>query len=420
MCITGMRIAFVGGFALEPLGTIKVRTFPIAVELARLGHEVAIFLPPYDNRSYSGKQFESEGVKIINVKIPATRVGYPLVLGSLIRSVQRFRPSIVHVFKPKGFAGAAGSLLLKLGLPVVLDCDDWEGWGGYNDVASYPRFVKDFIDFQERWLMQKCLAVTVASRALEQRAKEVRGHSNVFLVPNCGVSAQQVPIQDKVAALDRSAERAAFGLPVDRRVIFYDGHFELGDDLNFLCSVCANVARRSGAILLFRGKGPELAWVQAFFAKQKIDVRYLPRVSYEQFLRAISVSDLTVFPYPDNPFHRSKCSTRIIDYMTMAKPVVTTAVGMNLEYIEDGESGILVPAGDSTRFEEEMERLVRDPERCIFLGKNAQRRVRERFSWNQGPLQTFLEIYRKILSPPPKKNLWVDSGSGRHRAVLEE
>ena len=67
--------------------------------------------------------------------------------------------------------------------------------------------------------------------------------------------------------------------------------------------------------------------------------RYLPRVSYEQFLRAISVSDLTVFPYPDNPFHRSKCSTRIIDYMTMAKPVVTTAVGMNLSISRMGRVG---------------------------------------------------------------------------------
>ena len=417
MCATRMRIAFVGGFAWEPLGTIKLRTFPIAVELAKLGHEVAIFLPPYDNRSYSGRRFDSEGVKIINVKIPATRVGYPLVLGSLIRAVQRFRPSIVHVFKPKGFAGAAGTLLLKLGLPVVLDCDDWEGWGGWNDVASYSRLVKDFIDFQERWLMRKCLAVTVASRALEQRAKAVRGDSGVYLVPNCGVSALQVPMQDKIAALDRSAERAAFGLPMDGRVIFYNGHFESADDLNFLCSVCAKVARRCGAILLFLGEGPELARVQAFLAKQNVDVRYLPRATYEQFLRAVSVSDITVFPYPDNPLHRSKCSTRIIDYMAMAKPVVTTAVGMNLEYIEDGGSGILVPAGDNARFEEEMERLVRDPERCIFLGQNAQRRVRERFSWSGGPLQTFLDIYQKILSSPSQQNLWVDSGFGGRRNV---
>lgn len=400
MCAASMRIAFVGGFAWEPLGTIKVRTFPIAVELARLGHEVAIFLSPYDNRSYSGKQFESEGVKIVNVKVPATRLGFPLVLGSLIRAVQRFRPSIVHVFKPKGFAGAAGAVLLKSGLPVVLDCDDWEGWGGWNDVASYPRLVKDFIDFQERWLIRKCLAVTVASRALEQRAKAVRGDSGVFLVPNCGVSAQQVPLQDKVAALDRSAERAAFGLPVDRRVIFYNGHFVAADDLNFLCSVCARVARRCGAVLLFLGEGPELARVQALLAKQSIDVRYLPRTTYKQFLRAVSVSDITVFPYPDNPLHRSKCSTRIIDYMVMAKPVVTTAVGMNLEYIENGQSGILVPAGDEALFEEELERLVRDPARCIFLGQNAKRRVRERFSWHSGPLQTFREIYQKILSSP--------------------
>lgn len=392
-----LRIAMVGGFAWEPLGSIRLRAFPLAAALVQRGHSVNIFLPPYNNRTFSGKEFETEGVRVVNTKVPSSRIGYPLILFSLVREVRSFRPDIVHVFKPKGFAGAAGTILRLFGFPVVLDCDDWEGWGGWNDVKPYPRLIKEYIDFQEKWLIRHSSTVTVASRFLEGRALDAGAKRGVTLIPNCGVAPSQVALQYKVAALDRVAERHAAGIPLDKRVIFFNGHFEPGDDLGFLCRVCANVARRTGALLFFTGDGPLLKEVQDTFASQPIDVKYLPRLPYEAFLRAIAVSDITVFPYPDNPLHRSKCSTRIVDYMVMAKPVLTNAVGMNLEYIVDGKSGILSPPGDEIRFEFELERLVRDPDWCEFLGRNAQHRIREQFAWDRSPVNSCLDIYARVL-----------------------
>ena len=386
----------IGGFAWEPLGTIRHRTFPLASALAMHGHDVRIFLPPYDNLRYSGQTFLREGVTVVNTAAYRSRAGLPLMLISLLRLVTKFRPDIVHVFKPKGFSGAAGMILRVLGVPIILDCDDWEGWGGWNDVMPYPRLVKDFIDFQERWLIRHAAAVTVASHALEGRALEVGAKGPVVLVPNCGASASQVPLQHEVAALDRADERGGFGIAVDRKVIFYAGHFEPADDLGFLCRVCAHVARRTGALLLFAGTGPRLAEVQAFMAEQGIEAKYLPPASYRDFLRAISISDVTVFPYPDDPLHRSKCSARIIDYMAMGKPVVTTAVGMNLEYIVDGESGVLVPADNEERFESELELLLDDPNRCTILGSQARHRIRTTFRWDGRPLTACLEIYDSV------------------------
>ncbi len=58
-----MRIAFVSGFAWEPKGTARARAFPLAVELVNRGHEVAIFVTPYDNPSESGQKRQLEGVR---------------------------------------------------------------------------------------------------------------------------------------------------------------------------------------------------------------------------------------------------------------------------------------------------------------------------------------------------------------------
>ena len=64
-----MRIAFIGGFAFSPKGTMRARAHPLAVELVRLGHEVTIFLPPYDNLADSDREWRLEGVRIWNAGV---------------------------------------------------------------------------------------------------------------------------------------------------------------------------------------------------------------------------------------------------------------------------------------------------------------------------------------------------------------
>jgi glycosyltransferase involved in cell wall biosynthesis len=390
-----MRMAFVGGFGFKPKGTIQGRAYPMAVELVRQGHEVTIFVTPYDNLDESGQQWVQEGVHIKGVKAGSTALSYPGLLLGLLRAVKDYRPELVHIFKPKGFAGAAGAYLWIKGFRnVVLDCDDWEGWGGFNDIKPYPWILKEYIDRQERWMMRSMPAVTVASRALLDRVHEVRGKpSGVYYVPNCGASAENRKAQDAARALSQAEARRRLNLP-EGLIIFYNGHFEPGDDIMLFCRTATPVAERNHAAIVFVGDGPDLPKVKEFFSQHpNVKVYFYPRLPYDQFVLSIWASDITAFPYPDNPVHRSKCSLRVIDYMAMGKPVITSAVGQNKEYIVDGESGILAPAENECAFSGQLEMLLRDPELRSRLGRNAERRVREKFSWSGEPLQQCLAAY---------------------------
>jgi glycosyltransferase involved in cell wall biosynthesis len=88
----------------------------------------------------------------------------------------------------------------------------------------------------------------------------------------------------------------------------------------------------------------------------------------------------------------------VIDYMAMGKPVITSAVGQNKEYIVDGESGILAAAEEESEFAAKLEMLVRNPELRTRLGRNAERRVGEKFSWSGEPLQQCLAAYNQVLA----------------------
>jgi glycosyltransferase involved in cell wall biosynthesis len=396
-----MRLLFVSGFAWEPKGTARARAFPLAAELVKRGHDVTILLTPYDHPSDSSKKWELHGVRIVNVEVGKNPHVWqvPIILKRLCAAIRQHSPDIVHFFKPKGYAGAACTLLLWSGFrSVVLDCDDWEGWGGWNEVKSYPWIIKEYIDRQEKWLMRRAPVVTTASRALQQRAAELRRSSNsVFYMPNCGGSPDNAVAQDRALSMTREQARKSFGLP-EAPVIFYSGHFEVRKEIMFFSRAALRAARVHGATIVVVGDGPELSFMREFLQQQRdVETRFFSPLPYNQFVELLAASDIAAFPYPDDPIYHAKCSARIIDYMSMGKAVVSTNIGQNAEYMATGESGILVPPGDEETFSTELERLLADPELRACLGRKARERVLEKFTWSGEPLDNCLAAYRQVV-----------------------
>ena len=392
-----MRIAFAGGFAFSPKGTMQWRAHPLAAELVKLGHELTMFLTPYDNLADSGRKWELDGVRISNLKVGSSQLSYPRLLVSLCRAICEYRPAMVHIFKPKGFAGALGQYLLAKNMEtVVVDCDDWEGWGGWNDHKAYPWIVKELIDRQERWMMCRAPAITVASRALNERVHNIRGNRNgVYYVPN-GLGCHSASARERVRAFPSAELRRSFNLPPDP-IVLYSGRFDSSEESLFFCRAAANVAERHNAALVFVGDGPELPNVKDFFSVRSRPASYFfPRLPYEEFLRIIWTSDIAAFPYPDDAVHRSKCSARIIDYMMMGKPVLTSAVGQNEDYLVDGVSGMLATPGDERDFARKLDLLLQDSELREHLGRNAEDRIQQRFCWSGEPLQQCLAAYQHL------------------------
>ena len=87
-------------------------------------------------------------------------------------------------------------------------------------------------------------------------------------------------------------------------------------------------------------------------------------------------------------------SNALLEYMASGKPVVATAVGGNLEVIQDGRNGILVPAGNSAALAEGIAKVWGDKELALRLGAAARKTVEEKFDLTrqieelQGTLET--------------------------------
>ena len=393
-----MRVVALCGFAWEPKGTARARAFPLLLELANRGHEVTLLTVPYDNPGLSGTEFVQEGITVRSVSLDFRLVRWLELPLRIAREIEALQPTIVHIFKPKGYAGAVAWLLLRRGkVPVCVDCDDWEGWGGWNELKRYPHLVKEYIDWQERDLTCRAHSLTVASRILLHRALQVgRAESCTFYAPNC-VSRNQLELLGRIATAEPADFKRSLGLS-QNSVIMYAGHFEPADDILFFCRAVRS-ALASGATLVFVGEGKELTKVKQFFTPYPgFDIHYFGRLAYDEYLNVVGAADVACFPYPDTPVYRAKCSARIIDYMACGKPVLTTNVGQNSEYIVSGESGILVSANAEAELSSAIMTLLGDQGLRRRLGRAARERISHHFVWDRKPVEECEQAYQAALT----------------------
>jgi len=86
----------------------------------------------------------------------------------------------------------------------------------------------------------------------------------------------------------------------------------------------------------------------------------------------------------------------VLEYMAAGLPVVATAVGGNLEVIEDGVTGLLVPPGDAVALGNAVARLLENPAFAERLAQNGRELVERKFSFERLTREVG-ELYEALL-----------------------
>jgi glycosyltransferase involved in cell wall biosynthesis len=107
------------------------------------------------------------------------------------------------------------------------------------------------------------------------------------------------------------------------------------------------------------------------------------------------------------PSHGREGIPRILmESAALGKPVVATRVRGNMEAVEDGVTGLLVPVRDGPALAESILSLLRNPERAAKMGQKARRRALTHFDERRFFWRTDIE-YRRLL----KTRLGIDTNS---------
>jgi glycosyltransferase involved in cell wall biosynthesis len=286
------------------------------------------------------------------VPVEALRLAHalsPAVLTRLVRSIRRHRPAILHTHLVHAdFHGLPAGWLARVPLLVSTK----HGFNPFRDGRVFA--------FADRTVARLADVHVAISRGLASYLAEREGFSEEsFEIVHYGIEPGPEPPPP-------SGEPR---LAIVGRLIPIKGHDVLLRALvavrSELPQVTLRIAGDGPLELELRSKVNELGLEEA--------VTFLGRVA--PVAPAFEDAQVVVVPSFGEGF-----GMVALEAMERGRPVVASAVGGLPEIVEDGRSGLLVPAGDVDALAAAILELVRDPDRAGAMGAAGRARALAAFS----------------------------------------
>lgn len=328
-----LRIAMLAPFGIRPKGTLLARMLPLAHALSAHGHDVHIIAPPVHNPQDAGTSVMYDRVRVTHTAVaPPGLLGVARQAQWLWRHTTDYNPDVIHLFKPKGHAGLAArwARFVAPHIPLVVDCDDRESVGGWNDELPYPTSAKALFAWQERDLPRVADAVTVASRTLQSIvwADGVRRDAT-FYVPNAAnVTNQQL-----------------FVARTQPEMVLYTRFWEF-DVAEMVATLAQIFGRIPSAHLHVIGTGEN--GEEQRFAELIANHNLQSHVTMHGWLQPDQIPEIlqhasiALVPVADTLINRSRCSAKLLELLAAGLVVVGHDVGEMRTFIQPRENGYLI------------------------------------------------------------------------------
>ncbi len=296
------------------------------------------------------------------VRLPVVRC-FALHLAScspaLLRDLRAHRPALLYVQDyESGRFDVASVLGALLGIPVI-----GQYHGGHSP-AHWP------FRWLRRWALRRAAYLLSPNTEEHARVRAAYGLSDerARWFPN------PVPLFPMPAG---RAVRASLGIPEGHRYVLHHGRLvnhHKGTDL-LVTAFRALAARFPDVHLVIVGTGPD---EQAL----RDQAKDLPRVHFagwvssrDRLQEILGAAAVGVYPSREEAF-----SYAAAEAMTAGRPVVASAVGGLRDLVADGESGCLVPPGDSGTLARALASVLSDPARAEAMGRAGRARIERVFA----------------------------------------
>lgn len=381
-----MRIVFVAPFGLAKKATVWARTLPLARCLVAKDCEVSVLIPPWDAPEEAGRSWIDGGVEVINV---ALQGGLPLITARLLSEVRSLRPDIVHIVKPRAYAGIVQWFLWNFrsgSRPrIVLDVDDWEQ--AWAPITGYAPPITRFLAWQENWGYRHADAITAASGWLVHKARELAPGAPCLYLPN-GVSADQAEAMGRPRAFDPGRPRTVLWftrfveVEPEWMAACWQALQSLDPDLHLLVAGAPLQPGRDHAFRRAMGReDPSITWLG-----------YVPPASLPD---VYARSDCTIFPAANVPLNLAKCSVKVANTLLAGVPVVASAVGEQARYGAAGAARLVEAEASPAAFARAVIEHLADPEERARQVQAARQRLLNQYAWSR-LAEDLLTLYRVV------------------------
>ncbi len=350
----GVKVVFVLSQSLDSPSGLG-RFGPLARELVRMGHEVALLALHHDWARLRTRTYIDTGVRVAYVaqmhvrKEGSLKTYYSpgrLLAVSLVSTLRlayalgRTEGDVIQLCKPQPI-NALAVQLGRRGRPIYCDCDDYEAatnrFGGAWQRAIVRHFENGIVDY--------ALGLTVNTRFTQQRYRRLGFPAErVAYVPN-GVERTRF-----ASVPSPSQARQRLGFQPECPLVVYVGTLSTHSHcVDLLLRAFARVKKHlPAARLLLVGGGEDFEGLRLLSAHLGIldSTIFAGWVPAEAVLPYYAAASVCVDPVKDDAIARARSPLKIVESLAVGVPVVTGDVGDRREMLADGALGILVTPGD--------------------------------------------------------------------------
>ena len=309
----------------------------------------------------------------------------------LFRLMRRVRPDIVHAHTPKaGLLGMAAAWAARVpvrlytihGLPLLTCRGKW----------------RRVLELAERTSCSLATQVYSVSPSLQDLVVEMQLCPAEKLSTLGDGSCAGIDLERFDASADwterASAVRRAYQIPDNALLLSFLGRIARDKGIAILASAWPELARQFAHLhLLIAGAEdasdplPEQV-LKEFRKRERVHFTDGWALDVPALYAATGICVLPTF--------REGLSQVALEAGAMGVPIVSTHIPGVVNSVQDGLTGLLVPAGETAPFVEAVKRLVNDPALRMAMGSAARQHISSRFS-EQRVNQLWLAEYRKLI-----------------------
>jgi glycosyltransferase involved in cell wall biosynthesis len=240
--------------------------------------------------------------------------------------------------------------------------------------------------FQDRLQAAVCSQLIATSNFVASRFNPALRRKKLCVIAN------SVDLEQFRPGLPDAQLRASLGIPSDRLCVGVFGRMDSWKRFDLAIRAVALARKMDDRIhLVLAGDGPERGSLERL--AQELGLGSTVSFIGWQADAAIAMQavDIVLHPTPGEHFGRV-----FIEAMAAGKPLIAAASGAAPELIQDGQTGLLVPANDAGAIADALVRLSRDAQLRFEMGLRARRHAEERFSAEKSA-QSVQAVYEQLL-----------------------
>lgn len=415
--LSRVKILYVSQYFPPEMGAPAARAAELAQHWAQAGHEVSVltgfpnhptgvvpeqWLPRLRRLIYREKAgrvnvFRTWLWPLPNRKAHERMRNYAsFCVSAALRGLTLPRPDVIIATSPQLLVGLSGWwLAFTRQIPFVFEVRDlWPESLAAVGIGSEDSLLHHALSAIARFLYERSDRIVVVSPAFQEPL--IRN----WRVPPEKIAVVENGVETELFVPAPSAANQALRRQFDAQdkfLVCYAGTMGMAHGLDTLLDAAAQLQHRNpGVQFLLVGEGAEKERIKTLAQSRSLaNIRFLDQQPREKVAGIVSASDACVVLLKKTEVFKTVIPTKMLEFMSCARPVILGVEGHARQIIEQAEAGLVIEPENAEALAQAVQRLATNRELATTMGKNGREYILHNFSRSQ-TAQKYIQVLQSI------------------------